>query len=523
MTSLSPPDTPFSALVKFPFFAENPAELSLAVGDTVTVLSTRDPGWWEGQSNVNGLTGLFPQNYVEVLKAFIPSKFPLPTSPPPLPAGGARGPKSPPLPPGRATATSVAKPMSPLIPIQRPQAVAALKAVETAAVPVVYHPTPVAYPLTSSLLSFSLRPNSTRFGHWAWNMALMTGFVNTILGIVAIMWYYNDPIDFTPLTQWIGVYTLLVSVAFTGVEYTRGLHRSEMPWPLRGLGYILISVPMYFTMPTLLGGVFTTTVGVANALACLLKEAYAPDEHKPPPSKPSILTKSPNFYQGLKQYWSYLQQQNKLGTVFFVTLYACGNIAIFTYQVIHWTQLNAAIPIAQQLSPWAPWAKGFGGLLDLNCALIVMPVCRTIIRWLYTRSTSDQGFVARSLRACLAFMPLDHNLSFHKLIAKVIMLATICHVLIHLINASLAYTNTLNKFGISPWWTGGVVSWCMLLMFAAVADNVKNKHHEIFMCPYESPPASCSTPLPRPALTACSPSLVSAGTCTTCLWCSSWC
>ena len=480
MPSPSPPPCPFSALVKFPFSADNAAELSLSTGDTVTVLSTADPGWWEGQNNTNGQTGLFPQNYVEVLKAFVPSKFPLPQQPPPLPAGGARGPSSsasskaaPPLPAGRKSFPITTKALS-----ASPVTIAAPVPIVA---PVQYAPlSAVQYPAARGGLSVSFRPNSTRFGHWAWNMALMTGVANVVLGVLAIIWYVNDPVDNSALTQWIGVYTLCISVLFSVVEYTRGLHRSEMPYPLRGLTYVALSIPMYFAMPTILGGVFTSTTGVVNTAACLLKEAYVPEERPRPAAQPSVLARSSSFREGLRQYWRYLRQQNQLGVVFFVALYACGNVAIFTYQVIHWTQLNAQTPIASQLSAWAPWAKGFGGVLDLNCALIVLPVCRTIIRYLYTRSTADQGVVARTLRTALAFMPIDHNLAFHKLIAKVIMVATIGHVIIHLINASLAYTNTINKFGIGPWWTGGVVSWAMLLIFSSVQENVKNKQFEIF-------------------------------------------
>ena len=480
MTTPTPP-CPFSALVRFPFTADNPAELSLTTGDTVTVLNTQDAGWWEGQNNSNGSVGLFPHNYVEALKVFVPSRFPLPLQAPPLPAGGVRGkaappptPTLPPLPPRSPLLISRAAAAAPLLPskLSTPAPISSS--------PAVFNPGPVAYPLTSSPLHFQLRPNSTRFGHWAYNLALMTAWTNVVLGILAIVWYANDPTDNQPLTQWLGVYTLTVSFAFGLVEYTRGLHRSEMPYPLRGLAYIGVSVPMYFTMPTVLGGVFTSTTGVANVVACLLKESYTAEDVKRASSPPSVLVKSATFAEGLRQYWRYLHQQNQLGSVFFLSLYACGNMAIFTYQVIHWTQLNGQAAPASQLSTWAPWAKGFGGVLDLNCALIVLPVCRTLIRYLYTRSTADQGWVARSLRMALAFMPIDHNLAFHKLIAKVILVATIGHVIIHLINASLAYQATMAKFGIGPWWTGGVVSWAMLLIFSSVHENVKSKQFELF-------------------------------------------
>ena len=32
------------------------------------------------------------------------------------------------------------------------------------------------------------------------------------------------------------------------------------------------------------------------------------------------------------------------------------------------------------VSMWAPWAKAFGNVLDFNCAIIVLPVSRTVIK-----------------------------------------------------------------------------------------------------------------------------------------------
>ena len=498
----SPPVCPCTALVKFAFAAANAAEVSVSVGELVTVISTADPGWWEGQSHSTGQCGLFPFNYVEVLKTYVPSPFPLPQKAPPLPAGGARGGKAvdtvaaakkavvnaavvaaPPLPAGRkSTNTPITVSKSPAVAhINTPLPVAVSTATAQPALSVVPTGTTASYqspyPAASSanVVSISFTPNSTRFGHWAYNMALMTAAVDVILGICAIIWYQSDNINNKPLTQWLGVYAILIALAFGAGEYARGLNRSELPYPTRGALYIAISIPFYFAMPLVLGGVFTSTVGLVNVVACLLKESYVaekrPKQHEPA----AVLEKSPNFYQGLKQYYRYLHQQNQLGSLFFLALYFAGNIAIFTYQVIHWTQLNGQTPQGLQLSSYAPWAKGFGGLLDLNCALIVLPVCRTILRWLYSKSTQDQSLLSRSLRAALVLMPIDHNLSFHKLIARMIMLATIGHIILHLINAAVAYTNTINKFGIGPWYTGGIVATAMLLIYSSVHENVKTK------------------------------------------------
>ena len=49
----------------FDYAAENPDELTIKEGDIITVLSTKDQGWWEGE--FNGKRGVFPSNFVEVV------------------------------------------------------------------------------------------------------------------------------------------------------------------------------------------------------------------------------------------------------------------------------------------------------------------------------------------------------------------------------------------------------------------------------------------------------------------------
>lgn len=54
-----------SAKVAFDYSAEQPDELTLNVGETVTNIDQQDGGWWEGE--LNGKRGMFPENFVEVI------------------------------------------------------------------------------------------------------------------------------------------------------------------------------------------------------------------------------------------------------------------------------------------------------------------------------------------------------------------------------------------------------------------------------------------------------------------------
>ena len=54
----------------FLYEPENPDELRLVKGDIITVLNKDIPfseGWWEGE--VNGIVGMVPSNFVELLPA----------------------------------------------------------------------------------------------------------------------------------------------------------------------------------------------------------------------------------------------------------------------------------------------------------------------------------------------------------------------------------------------------------------------------------------------------------------------
>ncbi|XP_071819677.1 SH3 domain-containing kinase-binding protein 1-like isoform X16 [Apostichopus japonicus] len=54
------------ALVEYDYDAVNPDELTIKVGDTITGIKIMEGGWWEGE--VNGKRGMFPDNFVKVLK-----------------------------------------------------------------------------------------------------------------------------------------------------------------------------------------------------------------------------------------------------------------------------------------------------------------------------------------------------------------------------------------------------------------------------------------------------------------------
>ena len=60
---------------------------------------------------------------------------------------------------------------------------------------------------------------------------------------------------------------------------------------------------------------------------------------------------------------------------------------------------------------WYPWAKGFGQLLNLNCAVMILPVVRSLVMWLHNATSVRPPWY---LAWVPKILPLDKNIVFHK-------------------------------------------------------------------------------------------------------------
>lgn len=114
-------------------------------------------------------------------------------------------------------------------------------------------------------------------------------------------------------------------------------------------------------------------------------------------------------------------------------------------------------------------------VLQLNAALILFPVCRTLISML--RETPLNGIV-----------PFDKNLTFHKLVGYSMVCFTIVHVVGHWNNFgrlaskyNLGFAGFLKlNFGTGPGWTGYVMLTCLLAMAITAVDKARKKNFERF-------------------------------------------
>ncbi len=62
------------------------------------------------------------------------------------------------------------------------------------------------------------------------------------------------------------------------------------------------------------------------------------------------------------------------------------------------------------ISDWAPLAKGFGAMLNLNCALILLPVIRNLLKRLNKLTEDSPKY------SIIKYIPLGDNVATHKLI-----------------------------------------------------------------------------------------------------------
>ena len=160
---------------------------------------------------------------------------------------------------------------------------------------------------------------------------------------------------------------------------------------------------------------------------------------------------------------------------------------------------------------WYPIAKGFGQLLNLNCAVMLLPVIRTAVMKVHdATSLRSKGAHSSWLDILLAnlpaLVPVDKNVVFHKACAKYFIFASVFgHAAAHYFNyayapfyhGALAANGLDGKYGEQPFemawhpratgsrflgagFTGNLLVLTMVTIFAGAHDTVKRRHYETF-------------------------------------------
>ncbi len=89
-------------------------------------------------------------------------------------------------------------------------------------------------------------------------------------------------------------------------------------------------------------------------------------------------------------------------------LWAIANLALFVFSALRY----------RADGPWVMLAHGMGGCLDLNGALVLLPVMRRLLHWL-------------RLTAVGRFLPLDDALLIHRVFGAALFFLGLIHTAAH--------------------------------------------------------------------------------------------
>lgn len=211
-----------------------------------------------------------------------------------------------------------------------------------------------------------------------------------------------------------------------------------------------------------------------------------------------------------------IYNEDKLSTYFWTLIFCAGNLCYFVIAFINWMGIISQmenqlldgtldIKCASRLchvnrkavrygpiSRFAPWAKACGGCLNLNCALLLLPVTKLLLRRLnnagisFTVTQHSSDLLTKCLvRPLTRYIPLQKNIEFHKMCAIAIAFFTTGHVLCHYLNFITAYRPTVQLFRLWNWdwtyyFTGSVITVAMFIIYSAAPEAVRHAKFEIF-------------------------------------------
>ncbi|KAM8753018.1 NADPH oxidase 1 [Rhynchonycteris naso] len=101
------------------------------------------------------------------------------------------------------------------------------------------------------------------------------------------------------------------------------------------------------------------------------------------------------------------------------------NVFLFVHAFLSYEKGDKYFYTREILGSALAWARASARCLNFNSMLILLPMCRNLLSFL-------RG--ACSLCRCTLRKQLDHNLTFHKLVAYMICLHTAIHIIAHLFN-----------------------------------------------------------------------------------------
>mmetsp|Transcript_21801 Transcript_21801/g.35113 ORF Transcript_21801/g.35113 Transcript_21801/m.35113 type:complete len:834 (+) Transcript_21801:61-2562(+) len=325
----------------------------------------------------------------------------------------------------------------------------------------------------------------TVFRVYAHKQMLYGGFVALVIfGLLAVHFGAEEKVDGSGIMDvGLGMLATLVGVILGVYEYLfEGEPIIEM-FPLRALLWLVMSGICFVSFPLWTAGLFLLIAAFIDVIGFLKDEPFIPSKKKRKTRRDKELAEENANLTCCDKVTSYIvhkHEENKLQRMIFCALYASGNVALAIYTAVIWTDIVNSQDEDDRLSPWAPWAKAFGAIIDVNSSLLLIPVCRTIIRFIYNRATSQETCSAKAIRIFFDFVPLDKALLLHKTLAKISLFGVIFHTVAHFINYNIRPDQTVALFGLWPFYSGVILLVMCQLIYMGAFEDVKRPTFEIF-------------------------------------------
>lgn len=115
-----------------------------------------------------------------------------------------------------------------------------------------------------------------------------------------------------------------------------------------------------------------------------------------------------------------------------IGIWIAGNIGMFVYAYLKYSNSTEFYYLRLITGDALQWARASAACLNLNCMLILLPVCRNLI-----------SFLRGSLKRCKKTLrrQLDKHITFHKYIAYMVCVHTAIHIVAHVFNVERMFTS----------------------------------------------------------------------------------
>ncbi|KAJ1450861.1 hypothetical protein M885DRAFT_621312 [Pelagophyceae sp. CCMP2097] len=314
-----------------------------------------------------------------------------------------------------------------------------------------------------------------------------------------------------------GAYTMVAGVVVLCLESERGLglwNPSDTVWYSRRvspLGVLIgaLGCPTVLTLATALCFVLNTLTALVYCKAAWRREAgdggRSGRGHTSAKPRKSWRARAAKC----KAEWEAFMSS---AAAFWVFLYYAANVCIFMLSFYDWAddvlemerrllngrvevkgcgQMNEAMIRHGPLSRWAPLAKASGVTLNFNCALLIVPVIKTVL-WLLNEGAASYGdaqwraaALGRLFTSLARYVPVSRNVEFHKLIASTMAMLVLVHSAAHVFNYRQSSHFTVFRFANwgwtgTPFVTGALLLVCMFVIMTGAQDNVRIAKFEVF-------------------------------------------